>query len=79
LIIVKHPYCDVDRVTEFLRRVIPDVVIDQNVGAELSYSLPEEMSHKFPDMFEDLERCKEELGIASYGASITTMEEVFMR
>lgn len=29
--------------------------------------------------YEELEQRKDELGIASYGASITTMEEVFMR
>jgi ATP-binding cassette subfamily A (ABC1) protein 3 len=79
LIIVKEPHCDVEVVTSFLRQVIPDVVVDQNIGSELSYSLSEEMSYRFPDMFEELERRKEELGIASYGASITTMEEVFMR
>ena len=30
-------------------------------------------------MFEELEKRKSDLGIASYGASITTMEEVFMK
>ena len=53
--------------------------VDQDVGAELSYSLPDEKSNLFPGMFEELERRKDELGIASYGASITTMEEVFMK
>lgn len=76
---MKHPDCNVENVTNILRQTIPDVEVDQDVGAELSYSLPDEKSHLFPSMFEELERRKDELGIASYGASITTMEEVFMK
>lgn len=45
----------------------------------MSYSLPDTKSSLFPEMFQELEDRKVELGIASYGASITTMEEVFMK
>lgn len=79
LTIVKDPECNADGITNVLKKTIPDIEIDQDVGAELSYSLPDEKSQMFPDMFEELESRKEELGIASYGASITTMEEVFIR
>jgi len=79
LIIVKDTHCSVEAITRILRKSIPDAEIDQNVGAELSYSLPDTKSHLFPDMFQELEDKKVELGIASYGASITTMEEVFMK
>lgn len=74
LIIVKHPNCDVERITKFLSRKIPHIEITQNVGSELTYSLPDELCHLYADMFEELEECKNDLGIASYGASITTME-----
>lgn len=79
LIIVKQSNCQVDRITQLLQRHIPIVHVDQNVGAELSYSLPDEESQKFPEMFKELEDRKHDLGIASYGCSITQMEEVFMR
>lgn len=36
-------------------------------------------SHRFELLFAELEMNREELGIASYGASVTTMEEVFLR
>lgn len=36
-------------------------------------------SCRFELLFAELEMNKEELGIASYGASVTTMEEVFLR
>lgn len=36
-------------------------------------------SARFELLFAELEMNREELGIASYGASVTTMEEVFLR
>ena len=45
----------------------------------MSYVLPRESSNNFASLFSQLENRKDELGIASYGASITTMEEVFMK
>lgn len=36
-------------------------------------------SSRFELLFAELEMNREELGIASYGASVTTMEEVFLR
>ncbi|OXA58526.1 ATP-binding cassette sub-family A member 3 [Folsomia candida] len=79
LVIVKDPRCNVAKITEILRSKLDDVEEEQNVGAELSYALPDNMSHLFADVFEGLENRKVELGIDSYGCSITTMEEVFMR
>lgn len=37
------------------------------------------ISVRFELLFAELEMNREELGIASYGASVTTMEEVFLR
>ena len=34
---------------------------------------------RFKDLLTDLENRQEELGIGSFGVSITTMEEVFLR
>ena len=41
--------------------------------------LPNEASAKFEEMFTELDENREELKVSSYGASITTMEEVFIR
>ena len=48
-------------------------------GAELSYILPHEATGKFEELFTELEMQKDDLRIASYGASVTTMEEVFLK
>ncbi|CAG7827997.1 unnamed protein product, partial [Allacma fusca] len=79
LVIVKQPDCVVSNVTNVLRTKIPTIQVNEDVGAELSYSLPAENSADFPALFEELENRKDELGFASYGVGNTTIEEVFMR
>ncbi|XP_042876783.1 phospholipid-transporting ATPase ABCA3-like isoform X3 [Penaeus japonicus] len=79
LIIVKNKECDVDAITNVLQSHIPDAELDQNVGAELSYVLPNADVANFEALFSHLENSREELRISSYGASQTTMDEVFLR
>ena len=79
VILVKEPNCKVDQITQLIQQHIPEVDIDQNVGTELSYSLPDTKVTLFPAMFEELDKKKADLGISGYGCSITTMEEVFIR
>ncbi|CAG5125756.1 unnamed protein product [Candidula unifasciata] len=49
------------------------------INSEVSYLLPDNMSSRFPDLFNNLDKKKEELGITSFGAAATTMEEVFLK
>lgn len=49
------------------------------VAAELSFQLPLKELPNFKDLFLALDENIEELGIASYGISITTLEEVFLK
>lgn len=82
LVIVKVPGCNVEAITEILTSKLGSVEQQKyrnSVGAELSYALPENKSHLFAQLFQELESRKEELKIASYGCSLTTMEEVFIK
>uniref|UniRef100_UPI00398EE067 phospholipid-transporting ATPase ABCA3 isoform X2 n=1 Tax=Pristiophorus japonicus TaxID=55135 RepID=UPI00398EE067 len=79
MVIVKRPRCKVARITNLVKRYVPRANLQTNVGAELSYILPKESTDRFEGLFSELEKKQAELGIASYGASITTMEEVFLR
>ncbi|KAF5273700.1 hypothetical protein FQA39_LY07390 [Lamprigera yunnana] len=79
LIMEKSQNCNVDNVTNLLRNHIPNVQVDGNVGSELTYILNENESGVFEKMFKDLEACHIDLGIQSYGISLTTLEEVFMK
>ncbi|XP_022089306.1 ATP-binding cassette sub-family A member 3-like [Acanthaster planci] len=77
--IAKTPTCDVARVSALISKHVPGMQEESNVGSELSYILPEESVGQFEQLFNDLEQQRAGLGINSYGASVTTMEEVFLK
>ncbi|XP_053658365.1 phospholipid-transporting ATPase ABCA3-like [Anopheles marshallii] len=79
LICVKGANCDRARLTGLLRRHIPTIGIDTDIGSELSYVLNEDFTAVFQDLLRDLEENVEQCGITSYGISLTTLEEVFLR
>ena len=79
MVIVKEEKCNVSKITYLVESYVPQAKLETNVGAELSYILPHESSDKFEDLFTELEENRTQLGISSYGASVTTMEEVFLR
>ncbi|XP_057605512.1 phospholipid-transporting ATPase ABCA3-like [Hippopotamus amphibius kiboko] len=79
IVMVKEPHCDVKGISQLIHHHVPEARLENNVAAELSFILPKEYTHRFKDLFADLENRQEELGIASFGISITTMEEVFIR
>lgn len=79
LVIEKNMDCEISRVTKLLKEYIPDIEVERNVGTELTYSLREDMSSVFEEMLEKLEKNSVELNIRSYGISLTTLEEVFMK
>lgn len=76
---VKTPSCDINRIDSVITRHIPSAKLESNVSAELSYVLPHEDSGQFEALFTELETNKDHLGISSFGASVTTMEEVFLK
>ncbi|XP_076997705.1 phospholipid-transporting ATPase ABCA3-like [Tamandua tetradactyla] len=79
IIMVKEPQCKVEEVSQLIHYHIPTATLESNIGTELSFILPKDCTHRFETLFSDLEKRQKELGIASFGASITTMEEVFLR
>lgn len=62
-----------------LNKYIPGLKPECDIGAELSYQLPDSASDKFEEMFGQLEEQSEELHLNGYGVGITSMEEVFMK
>jgi len=56
-----------------------DVRVLSDVGKELALRIPLEQSAKFPDLFEELDEKQEALGLDSWGLSVTTLEEVFLK
>ncbi|KAA3677355.1 ATP-binding cassette, subfamily A (ABC1), member 3 [Paragonimus westermani] len=58
---------------------VPGAYIRMHQGEELKVLLPLDSVGQFAALFSDLETNKAELGIYSFGTSVTTMEEVFFR
>ncbi|GMR40476.1 hypothetical protein PMAYCL1PPCAC_10671 [Pristionchus mayeri] len=56
-----------------------DVILQSVVGQEATFLLEADARSVFPRLFGDLEMSKSHLGIRSFGVSVTTMEEVFLK
>lgn len=77
--LVKESKCITQAIERIVKSYVPKAEIVTDVGMELSFILPSNEAAKFPDLFDKLENNREVLGISSYGISITTMEEVFIK
>ncbi|OQR81399.1 ATP-binding Cassette (ABC) Superfamily [Thraustotheca clavata] len=67
--------------TEFIQQHVPAAKVLSNVGSEIGYQLPIDSSPVFPEMFRALESKETQtaLRITSFGISVTTLEEVFIK
>uniref|UniRef100_A0A8I5U5U3 ABC transporter domain-containing protein n=1 Tax=Pongo abelii TaxID=9601 RepID=A0A8I5U5U3_PONAB len=79
IVMVKTPDCNVEEISKLIHYYIPTATLENDVGTELSFILPKNYVHSFQALFTALEQEQENLGIASFGASVTTMEEVFLK
>ena len=64
---------------EVLRRHVPAASLASNVAGELRVRLPLSASAAFPDMLAELDRSLGALGFVSYGMSVTSIEDVFLK
>nr|XP_006815639.1 PREDICTED: ATP-binding cassette sub-family A member 1-like [Saccoglossus kowalevskii] len=79
LTLVKTPSCIIDAVSSRIRMYVPQAEMSAESGAELSYILPRESTASFKAMCKDLEDNRENIGVTSFGISVTTLEEVFLK
>ncbi|KAI8794117.1 ATP-binding cassette sub-family A member 5 isoform X1 [Biomphalaria glabrata] len=79
LTMVVTPDCEVSLVTSLLQSKIPDVILQRSHGKEVSYTIPLKDVSKFSDLFAHLDQESNNLGIKSYGVSMATLEEVFLK
>ncbi|XP_013413247.1 ATP-binding cassette sub-family A member 3 [Lingula anatina] len=79
MVLVKEQACNIDAVTQMIQGHVPSSTLETDIGAELSYVLPREEICRFEGLFADLEVRHKDLGVSSFGVSLTTMEEVFLK
>ncbi|XP_075384228.1 phospholipid-transporting ATPase ABCA3-like [Tenrec ecaudatus] len=78
IVMEKKLHCDVEGIIALIDSHVPQATLDANTATTLSFHLPKEHTQRFVTLFHDLDQKQEELGIARFGASITTMEQVFL-
>ncbi|XP_054706743.1 phospholipid-transporting ATPase ABCA3-like [Uloborus diversus] len=76
--IVKESNFDLNGVTELLLKYIPTASLTSNLDKEATFILSPNAESFFGDMFEDLEKNKDNMGFGSCGVTVTTMEDVFL-
>ncbi|EGC32058.1 hypothetical protein DICPUDRAFT_156020 [Dictyostelium purpureum] len=68
-----------DNVTEFIHRYIPEANVLSDAGTELSYRFPTSSVPQFSNFFQNFDQQLESFQITTYGISVTTLEEVFLK
>ncbi|XP_045140997.1 phospholipid-transporting ATPase ABCA3-like [Echinops telfairi] len=80
MVVVKEPHSkEATQIASLIYNYVPNAILQSHVGSELSFILPKDYANRFSDLFTELKNQQLSLGIASYGASFATMEEVFLR
>jgi ATP-binding cassette subfamily A (ABC1) protein 3 len=67
------------KVGEYFKQHLGHVKKLHEVSSEITFQIPTSLSHKFQGFFEDFDNSLDMLDLRSYGISVTTLEEVFLR
>ncbi|XP_058835896.1 phospholipid-transporting ATPase ABCA3-like isoform X2 [Topomyia yanbarensis] len=79
LVCVTEAGCNPMHLTGLIRKYIPNIEVETDIGTELSYILGHEYLHLYQRLLTDLEENAAQFRISSYGITPSTLEEVFMR
>lgn len=79
LVIVKNNREDNVKLESFITSKIKGAKKLQEVSTEATFLLPKKAIQDFKEFFPEFDRKLEELDVSSYGLSMTTLEEVFLR
>ncbi|GAB9477940.1 Abc transporter a family member 1, partial [Globisporangium polare] len=71
--------CNDNNLIAFIQSFVPNAQVLSNVGSEIAFQLPLSSSTEFAVMFAEMDSRLASLGLLSYGVSVTTLEEVFIK
>uniref|UniRef100_A0A1I7S9I1 ABC transporter domain-containing protein n=1 Tax=Bursaphelenchus xylophilus TaxID=6326 RepID=A0A1I7S9I1_BURXY len=74
-----EPIAGANQVLELVRRTIPTAKMDGSPAAQFTLNLPYESKARFVELFAFLEKERNNLGIDSFGLSVNTLEQVFIK
>jgi hypothetical protein len=75
----RETQCDVARTTALIKEQMPKAELKNEAGGQLIFNLPENETARFPILFEKLESTRKELGVLTFGLSVNTVEDVFLK
>lgn len=68
-----------EKITEVIQKHVATGQLEDDISKELKYILPNEEIENFEGLFRELEDNKIEYGIESFGVSLTSLEDVFLK
>jgi ATP-binding cassette subfamily A (ABC1) protein 3 len=68
-----------DKIVDLVKKKVPSAEMLANISMEIKFRLPNEQSSLFESLFKEMEDHKTQYGIQSFGISLTTLEEVFLK
>ncbi len=74
----RGPECDIKAAKALVSKEIPGSSMSRTKN-ELIFNLPVNQVGKFPELFEELDREKNNLNVFNIGLKVTTMEDVFLK
>lgn len=78
-IVKKNPVDSSQPIIDIVKKFVPDYKMLSDVSAEVGFQLKNEHVSNFPALFNSIDQNLDLLSIQSYGISITTLEEVFLK
>ena len=68
-----------NKIIDLVEKTVPHSKLSSNINTEIGFVLPTEETSKFPELFDKIDKMKDELKILNVGISVTTVEEVFLK
>ncbi|UJR36715.1 hypothetical protein I4U23_029431 [Adineta vaga] len=79
LFIDKQETCSNERVVGFIQRFIPEIVVERESSSEMVFGIRRSESKQIGQLIHALDEERLNIGVESYGLSMTTIEEVFLK
>lgn len=68
-----------DRITSFVQQYIPNVAVERSAPTEMTFGVFRTESKRIPPLIRAFDEQSQQVGIDSYGLSMTTIEDVFLK
>lgn len=78
LVCTKSTAAVTEVIAERIRAFLPDLIVGKDSANEVTFLLDDMKTDVFPQLFVDLDSHMDQMGVLSYGVSVTTLEDVFM-